>query len=431
MPTHEGSTGRPTVSRSSMKVTGISGSLEERGPVTRLPDPVPGELWCPIISGDDHVLEPPNMFEGRVPRRFAGSVPNLVQDEDGIPFWAVGDGHIPFMIGNGSVGRPPSEWNNVPQKLEDFRPGVTDPAARLADMDLNGVWASMCFPSLVWGFAGRVFAAFKDVELGQACVRAYNDWMIEEWCSTAPDRYIPCQMPWLADPKIAAEGVYANAERGFRAVTFPESPDRLGFPSVHSGQWDPFFRACEETQTVINLHVGSSGWVQRPSVESPVEVAVALFPLSGMAAMVDWMYARVPLAFPGIRVALSEAGVSWVPMMMERLQRAYRHVSTEGAWTAADPHPHEVLSRNFWFTSIEDPSAFRSLDLIGEDRVLLESDYPHQDSTWPATQSLLHSELGHLDHGTVRKLAYKNGAQLYRWEPPPDDWLERSVIGAG
>ena len=218
---------------------------------------------------------------------------------------------------------------------------------------------------------------------------------------------------------------------GSAPVTFPESPDRLGFPSVHSGQWDPFFRACEETQTVINLHVGSSGWVQRPSVESPVEVAVALFPLSGMAAMVDWMYARVPLAFPGIRVALSEAGVSWVPMMKERLERTYRHVSTEGAWTAADPHPHEVLSRNFWFTSIEDPSAFHSLDLIGEDRVLLESDYPHQDSTWPATQTLLRSELGHLDHGTVRKLGYKNAAQLYRWEPPPDDWLERSVLGAG
>ena len=161
MPTQERSTGRPTVSRSSMAVTGISGSLEERGPVTRLPDPVPGELWCPIISGDDHVLEPPNMFEGRVPRRFADSVPNLVEDEDGIPFWAVGDGHIPIMIGNGSIGRPSSEWNNVPQMLEDFRPGVTDPAARLPDMDLNGVWASMCFPSLVWGFAGRVFAAFR------------------------------------------------------------------------------------------------------------------------------------------------------------------------------------------------------------------------------------------------------------------------------
>jgi predicted TIM-barrel fold metal-dependent hydrolase len=414
-----------------MKVTGISGPLRARGPVTKLPDPEPEELWCPIISGDDHVLEPPDIFEGRVPKRFAGAVPQLVEDEEGVPFWAVEDGHIPIMIGNGSIGRPTSEWDNVPQMLEDFRPGVVDPSARLADMELNGVWASLCFPSLVFGFAGRVFAGFKDPALGQACVNAYNDWMIEEWCAAGPDRYIPCQIPWLADPVTGAEEIYANAARGFRAVTFPETPDRLGFPSVHSGEWHPFFRACEETQTVINLHVGSSGWVQRPSADSPVEVAVALFPLSGIAAVVDWLYARIPLTFPGIKVALSEAGVSWVPMLKERLQRACRHVTSEGAWTSADPHPQDVVARNFWFTSIEDASAFHSLDLIGEDRVLVESDYPHQDSTWPVTQSLLRSDLGHLDRETVRKLAYWNAARLYRWPVPPAEWLERSVVGIG
>jgi predicted TIM-barrel fold metal-dependent hydrolase len=357
--------------------------------------------------------------------------PHLVEDEDGLPFWVVENSHIPITIANGSSGRPPREWNNSVQRFDEFRPGVSNSTARLADMDLNGVWASLCFPSLVWGFAGRVFAAIRDRELGLACVRAYNDWMIEEWCGPHRDRYIPCQIPWLADPVIAAHEISANARRGFRAVTFPETPDRLGFASIYSGAWDPFFLACEETETVINLHVGSSGWVQRPSAESPVEVAVALFPVSGMSALVDWLYARIPLRFPQVKIAFSEAAVSWVPMMLERLDRANRHVDASSAWSPHDPHPVDVVRRNFWFASVEDPAAFRMLDLIGDDRVLVEADYPHADSTWPDTQALLRSELGHLDRASVENVAYANAAALYRHPAPPGDWMSRSVIGGG
>ena len=413
-----------------MRIAGISGSLEERESVTLLPDPGQKELWCPIISADDHVLEPPSLFEGRLPASLNDEAPYLVEDDQGLPFWVVEGAHIPIMIGNGSSGRPSGEWKNTAQRYEDFRPGVADSSARLSDMDLNGVWASVCFPSLVWGFAGRVFASFDDQQLGRACVRAYNDWMIEEWCASSRERYIPCQIPWLADPQAAAQDIEANAVRGFRAVTFPESPDRLGFPSIYSGQWDNFFHACAETETVINLHVGSSGWVQRPSADSPVEVAVALFPLSGMSALVDWLYARIPLRFPRIKIALSEAGVSWVPMMKERLQRAYHHVKETGAWTSHDPHPNDVLQRNVWFNSIEDPSAFHMLELIGEDRILVEQDYPHADSTWPETQALLRSDLGHLEGAVVQKIAFKNAANLYRHPEPPLDWVQRSIVGS-
>jgi predicted TIM-barrel fold metal-dependent hydrolase len=413
-----------------MKIAGVSGALGARDSVTLLPEPGRRELWCPIISADDHTLEPAHLFEGRIPHKFGDTAPHLVEDEEGLPFWVVENSHIPITIANGSSGRPSREWNNSAQRFEEFRSGVSDSAARLADMDLNGVWASLCFPSLVWGFAGRVFAAMRDRDLGLACVRAYNDWMIEEWCGPHPDRYVPCQIPWLADPVIAAREISANAGRGFRAVTFPETPDRLGFASIYSGAWDPFFRACQETETVINLHVGSSGWVQRPSAESPVEVAVALFPVSGMSALVDWLYARIPLRFPQVKIAFSEAAVSWVPMMLERLDRAYRHVDASGAWSRHDPHPNDVVKRNFWFASVEDPAAFRMLDLIGDDRVLVEADYPHADSTWPDTQALLRSELGHLERPTIEKVAYANAAALYRHPSPPRDWIARSVIGS-
>jgi len=403
--------------------------LVPRAEPTFLPDPEPRDLWCPILSVDDHVGEPPDLFEARLPRAMLDTAPTMVEDEHEIPFWCIDDRYYPLTLPNGSSGRPVVEWIHAPQRYSDFRAGVYDPDARVRDMDVNGVWASVCFPSFVWGFAGRRFATLRDPELGLACLRAYNDWMLEEWCGSHPERFVPCQLPWLADASVAADEVRANAARGFRAVSFPETPDRLGFPSVHSGAWDVFFRACEETDTVINLHVGASGSVARPSAESPTDVAVTLFPVNGLIAIVDWIYARIPIRFPRLKIALTEAGVSWVVGLMENLHRTYRHVDASDTWSASDPHPNDLVHRNFWFASIEDPSAFHLLDRIGDDKVMIESDYPHGDSTWPDTQPLIARELGHLEPAMIRTIAYGTAAALYRHPEPPSSWLERSVVG--
>jgi predicted TIM-barrel fold metal-dependent hydrolase len=108
-----------------------------------------------------------------------------------------------------------------------------------------------------------------DPLLGLACLRAYNDWMLDRWCASHPDRFIGCQLPWLRDVEVAAAEIRANAERGFKAVSFSENPEALGLPSLHSGRWDPFFPACAEAGTVVNLHIGSSGNVVRPSSDTP------------------------------------------------------------------------------------------------------------------------------------------------------------------
>ena len=419
---------RERVPFGSMTFGDLNLPLQVRREPVKMPEPTARELWCPVISADDHVLEPPDLFETRLSGRLAESAPRLVEDEEGLPYWRMEGKYFPITIANGASGRPTTDWYSAPQKFDDFRAGVYNTKARVADMDLNGIWASLCFPSFIWGFAGRRFSAMEDKEAGLACMRAYNDWMIDEWCGSQPNRFVPCQIPWLNDPSIAAEEIRSNAERGFRAVSFPETPNRLGFSSVYSNDWDPFFRACEETSTVINLHVGASGLVARPSDESPHDVEVVLFPINGLMAMVDWLFARIPIRFPGIKIALSEAGVSWVPMLMERLDRSYRHVDASVAWSRSDPSPEELVRRNFWFTSIEDPSAFHQLEVIGEDRIVLETDYPHKDSTWPDTQELLADDLGHLPSPTIHKLAYGNAATLYRHPHPPADWLERAVV---
>lgn len=403
----------------------------ERGATTFLPEPEPGPLWCPIISVDDHVLEPPDLFEGRVPKAFEGRVPTVVTDADDVPYWSIDGALHPITPANGAVGRPVAEWTVAPQKFEEFRRGVWDPVERLADMDLAGLWASLNFPSIMWGFAGRRLTAMRDGEAAWAAFRAYNQWMVEEWCGVAPDRYIPCQLPWLNDPEVAASEVRRNAELGFKAVSFTENPEALGLPGIHGHDWDPFLAACEETGTVINLHVGSSGSTHFPSKDTPVDAKVALFPVSGIVSVVDWIYSRIPLRFPGLRIAMSEAGASWVPMVIERLHRAYRQVDASGSWSLSDPDPAEVLHRNFWFTSIEDPSAFRMLDVIGDGNVMVEADYPHPDSSWPDVQGMVRGQLEHLPVASIRRLCFENAAALYRHPEPPPAWLSRSILLGG
>jgi predicted TIM-barrel fold metal-dependent hydrolase len=410
------------------KLYGSLGVGDPSEPLTLLPDPPARQAWCPIISADDHVLEPPTLFTDRVPVSMADRAPHI-EEVNGRPYWVIDGDKIHITGSNGAVGRPIRQLMQLSLRFDEMRPGVLDVHDRIRDMDLNGVWASLCFPALPFGFAGKRLARMHDPDVGLACVRAYNDWVIDEWCGAYPDRFISCQLPWLADPVIAADEIRRNAERGFRTVSFSENPEALGFASLYSGAWDPFFRACEETETVVSLHVGSSGVLHQPSADSPIFAVVALFPLNGVTALVDWIFAKIPIRFPNLKIVLSEAGVSWVPMAIERLNRAFRQREATDYWRPDDPHPVDLVKRNFWFTSIEDPSAFRNLDVIGVDRVMVEADYPHADSSWPDTQDLLRRDLAHLSTDEIRRVCYQNAAEVYRCPEPPAAVLRASVLG--
>jgi len=352
----------------------------------------------------------------------------VVELDGGREAWEYEGNLYPNVGLNAVVGRPKEEWSMDPARFSEMRPGCYDIDARVTDMDTAGIWASLCFPSLVAGFCGAVFSRSKDPALGLACVRAWNDWHLEVWAGRHPERIIPLQLTWLGDPAVAAADVRANAERGFRAVSFPEFPAQLGLPSIFSGHWDRFFAACEETSTVVCLHTGASSWAPLPSPDPPFELLPTLFPVNALVAAAEWLWSGVPLRFPHLAVALSEGGMGWVPMLMDRVDYVVDHSASgaeSGAWPS-DLRPSEVLRRNFWFCSIDDPSIVALRHVIGVDHIMVESDYPHADSSWPDTQSVLAAAMAGVPDDELRAMAAGNAARLFRHPlPERDDWRRR------
>jgi predicted TIM-barrel fold metal-dependent hydrolase len=390
-----------------------------------LPDPAPRPIAVPVISVDDHLIEPADLFVGRVPKAVADRAPRVIESDEGVQYWHFEDRTYPNIGLNAVAGRARDSWSMDPSRFDEMRPGCFDIHARISDMDINGIWASLCFPSLVAGFCGAVFSRADDPALGLACMRAWNDWHLDVWAGTYPERIIPLQLPWLADVAVAVTEVRRNAERGFKAVSFPEFPAALGFPSIFSGEWDRFFAACEETQTVVCLHTGASSWAPLPSPAPPFELLPTLFPVNALIAAAEWLWSGVPLRFPDLAVAMSEGGIGWVPMLIDRVDYVLSHSasgSESSAWPSDLP-PSEVLRRNFWFCTIDDPSVIDVRHRIGVDHIMVESDYPHADSTWPDTQAQLQKTLGHLPSDELRKIACENAAGLFRHPlPPADDW---------
>ena len=371
-----------------------------------------------IVSVDDHLIEPPDLFEGRMPAALAERAPTVVNLDNGRQVWSYEGGIYPNIGLNAVIGRPKDEWSMEPANFDEMRRGCWDIDARIEDMDLAGITASVCFPSLIAGFAGTVFARSKDPVLGEACVRAWNDWHHEVWAGTHPGRMIPTQITWLCDPQLAADMVRENAARGFRALSFCEFPARTELPSLHGGHWDPLLAACEETETVVCLHTGSASWAPAPSDDPPFELWPTLFPVNAYLACADWLWSGVCTKLPNLKIALSEGGVGWVNMLADRVDYVLDHSGSgteSGAWRD-ELKPSEVLARNFWFCTIDDPSTLDGvLERFGPDHVMLEVDYPHADSTWPDTQELVHQRIAHLPDDVIAKVTHENAERLFRW----------------
>jgi len=381
-----------------------------------LPEPEPRAVRYTVISVDDHLVEPRDMFEGRLPRRFQNQAPRVVETQLGNEVWEFDGQRYAQGAALAIAGRRRETAINEVCRFEHMRAGCWNIQSRVRDMDLNGVWASLNFPSMVTGFCGRVFSGSSDAQLGQAVMRAWNDWLCEEWWSPYPERIIPLGVTWLSDPEVGAVEIRRNAERGFRAVTLPDRPHLLGLPSIFSHYWEPVIRACVETDTVICLHVGASGSDPLPEGKAP-GLSPTLFEQQALTACAEWLWTGWAVRFPELKVAMSEGGIGWVAMLIDRLDDLTAHSGHGQDW---DLRPSDVLRRNFWFCTLGDPSTIDTRRTIGVENVMVEVDYPHIDGTWPDTQELIGQRWGHIPAPELRLMCCENAARLFRHALPDD-----------
>lgn len=391
-----------------------------------LPEPDPADLRLTVISVDDHVVEPPHLFQGRLPAALAEEAPRVVEKEDGTQVWLF-EGTEFTQIGMNAVAGRKREvvkgraFSKEPFRFDQMRPGCFDIDARVRDMDLNGVWASLNFPSMISGFCGRLLFSARHRELGAACIRAWNDWLYEEWYTRYPERIIPLGVLYLPDPRLAVAEIHRLADLGFRSVSMPERPHRIGLPSLWDREhWDPILRACVETGMVVSIHVGSSGAHDAPPGFTADAVSgglgATLFGQLSLTACGEWLWSGWPLTYPDLRIAMSEGGIGWVAMLIDRLDNIVDRSGYGASW---DERPADVLRRNFWFCTIDDPSTIDTRHRIGVENIMVEVDYPHGDSTWPDTQQTLVDAWGHIPAAELRMMCAENAAALYSHPLPP------------
>lgn len=381
-----------------------------------LPDPEPAEVRATVISVDDHVVEPPHLFETYMQPALRDRGPQLVENEKGHQLWEFDGTRYVQMGMNAVAGRRRDSVRVEPFRFEHMRPGCYDIEARIHDMDLGGIWAMLNFPSQITGFCGSVFARASDAEVGLDAVRAWNDWLFTEWFEPHPERVIPGGITYLGDAEAAAAEIHRNAARGFVSVALPERPHAIGLPSLWDREfWDPIIQACVDTDTVISLHVGSSGLHEIPPGGPALQLGATMFGQLSLGACAEWLWSAYPVQHPTLKIAMSEGGIGWVAMLIDRLDNI---IDRSGYGLGWDERPSDVLRRNFWFCTLDDPSTIRTRDVIGIENICVETDYPHGDSTWPETQSVIADVWSELSPAELRKICSENAAALYRHPLP-------------
>jgi predicted TIM-barrel fold metal-dependent hydrolase len=364
-----------------------------------------------VISVDDHVIEPPHLWRTWLPAKFRDRGPHIERDtcETIVPPGGNGSRYVRGQGGpvvdwwvyenlvkptpqvTACAGFPRDSFTVEPINFADMREGCYDPSARLADMDVNRVERSLCFPNFP-RFAGQVFMEAADKELASACVQAFNDWMIEEWCGDSGGRLIPLCIVPLWDPSLAAAEVRRTAARGSEAITFTELPSNLGLPSIHdrSRHWDPLFEACAETGTVVCMHIGSGSKMPVTSADAPAGVVTTLTSLNAYMSLADWLLSGMLVRFPDLKIAYSESQVGWMPFLLERVDQVF---ATSRAWSNLDPMitepPSSQVPGRVFGCFFDDMVGVDARHQIGIEQLVFETDYPHQDSTWPRTPELV------------------------------------------
>ncbi len=373
-------------------------------------DVTPAESDLPlIISVDDHVMEPKDLWQTELPASLRDRGPRVVTEKVKLTFegghygferndpdgqlcdvWLYDDLVMPTGFLHGPAGVPREEQRNVAATYEDLRPGTHSRTERLADMTLNHVEAAINYPNIFPRFCGQGFLEREDKEFALRCLRIYNDWMIDDWCGgDGEGRLIPLTLIPLWDPKLAALEVRRCADKGSHAIAFSENPAKLGCPTMYSGDWDVLWDVCQETDTTVSMHIGSSSSMPTTSEDAPLATSMSLYAQNAEGSMVDWVFSGTLGRFPDIKIAYAESQVGWMPFQFERMDSVWRE-GRGGVGGSGTELPSVQARGRAYGCVFDDLFGLKSRHEVGVDQILFETDYPHSDGTFPHSRKIAH-----------------------------------------
>jgi len=366
-----------------------------------------------LISVDDHIQEPPDLWTERLPKsRWGNRVPHLQRAADGDRWLA--DGQI-LLAGPASAAALMADRNREPERWEEVPPATYKPAERLKLMDLAGVDYSVLYPTVA-GLAGQNFGRIKEPDLELACVQAYNDWLIDEWAG-ASERFIPqCIVP-VWPPEATVAEIRRSVANGHRGVVFPALPmDLRDVPHVAEPEYDPVWAVCAELDVPLCLHAGASPGLQYAPYSDLAPTLTGA--LNGVTKAVSsvfvlglYLFSRVLLRHPKLRVVLAESALSWGMLYLEWADHQFEHdgLAREGYQLK----PSEMFRRqcylNGWFDQVAPFEKY-----LGAEHILWSTNFPLASSTWPRTRETIECCFAGVPAETRELVLWKNAASLYR-----------------
>jgi len=368
-----------------------------------------------LISADDHVIEHPRVWTDRLSgQRWGTRIPHIERDAAGSDYWLI-DGHKMPLLGSGSAAALMVD-RAEPRKWEELPLAAYQPAERLKLMDASGVERSVLYPSVA-GVGGETFAAIEDPELERDCVRAYNDWLIEEWA--ADSRFVPqCIVP-LSSVAAAVSEIRRAVALGHRGVIFPPAVDQLrNAPHINEPSWDELWSVCEELQVPICFHAGSLPMLElTPYSQYSSEIKAALHDISRPACSIGFLsnllMSHILERHPRLFVIFGESSLGWVDFVIETVEHNVRQFGA-GKVKFAVP-PRELLKSQCRFISWYDDANRRTLcDQFGADCVLWAWNFPNATSEYPDASKLNEARFHNLGIETRSKIIRENAARLYR-----------------
>jgi predicted TIM-barrel fold metal-dependent hydrolase len=374
------------------------------------------ELKYGLIGVDEHVQEHPEVWTQRLSRaRWGDRIPHIERQSDGTEHWVVDGQKLP-LPGVASVGAAMPDRAREPQRWEEVPAMAYKPAERLHAMDVDGVDYAVLYPTVA-GVAGEAFARLTDAELELACIQAYNDWLIDEWAS-ASKRFVPqCIAPlWPIDATV--KEVRRAVARGHRGVVYPAVPMLLReVPHINEPDYDPLWATCQELHVPICFHAGASSQIQFPAYAdlSPglaSALAALTRPVSSVQIVANFLYSRILMRFPTLKVVFTETSLSWGAYEIETADHQFerQRLHLEGY----DMTPSQMFHRQCYMTGWYDRTAIEARHYLGVDNILWSTNFPQATSTWPTTQETIAKSFAGVPEDERAKMLWGNAAQLYR-----------------